>query len=226
MKEGGYVKRQFFFWLSVFLLAYCALADEVPIRDFLESQSAVVYPADEYKAMTGTEVFSETPAVKLCALVPADGANAIVWYDGENGFICLDQDKRLPESASSMGRVFAEVCENYGFDLYMMSVDGQRIVYAPRKTAIARYQRQTGNKADVVCKSKYEFTDMIPLEDVEAEPEPEPGCDYVLNRGTKKFHYPDCSSVKDMKAKNRIDFHGTREAVINMGYVPCKRCNP
>lgn len=50
--------------------------------------------------------------------------------------------------------------------------------------------------------------------------------DYVLNKNTKKFHYPWCSSADDIKAKNRKDFTGTRQEVINQGYEPCKRCNP
>ena len=49
---------------------------------------------------------------------------------------------------------------------------------------------------------------------------------YVLNTNTKKFHYPTCSSVDDMKEKNKQIYTGSREDVINMGYVPCKRCNP
>ena len=49
---------------------------------------------------------------------------------------------------------------------------------------------------------------------------------YVLNTNTKKFHYPTCSSVDDMKEKNKQTYTGSREEVINMGYVPCKRCNP
>lgn len=50
--------------------------------------------------------------------------------------------------------------------------------------------------------------------------------DYVLNKNTKKFHYPWCSSADDIKKKNRKDFTGTREEVISQGYAPCKRCNP
>ena len=50
--------------------------------------------------------------------------------------------------------------------------------------------------------------------------------DYVLNTNSHKFHYPDCESVADMNPKNRQDFTGTREEVIAMGYVPCKRCKP
>lgn len=50
--------------------------------------------------------------------------------------------------------------------------------------------------------------------------------DYVLNKNTKKFHLPSCSSADDIKASNREDYHGSREDLISMGYDPCKRCNP
>ena len=49
---------------------------------------------------------------------------------------------------------------------------------------------------------------------------------YVLNTNTKKFHYPYCDSVNDMKEKNKQEFTGTREEVIGMGYSPCGRCKP
>ena len=49
---------------------------------------------------------------------------------------------------------------------------------------------------------------------------------YILNTNTKKFHYPTCSSVPDMKNKNKQEYLGTRNDVIAMGYEPCKRCNP
>lgn len=52
------------------------------------------------------------------------------------------------------------------------------------------------------------------------------GTTYVLNTNTMKFHVPSCSSVDDMKEKNKQVYTGSREEVINMGYVPCKRCNP
>lgn len=49
---------------------------------------------------------------------------------------------------------------------------------------------------------------------------------YVLNTNTHKFHYPDCSSVSDMKAKNRKNVEATREELIADGYTPCGNCNP
>lgn len=49
---------------------------------------------------------------------------------------------------------------------------------------------------------------------------------YVLNRNTRKFHLPDCSSAADISIENRADFTGSREELIEAGYEPCKRCNP
>lgn len=50
--------------------------------------------------------------------------------------------------------------------------------------------------------------------------------DYILNKNTRKFHYPYCSSVNDMAEHNKLPFDGTRDQVIAMGYKPCQRCNP
>lgn len=50
--------------------------------------------------------------------------------------------------------------------------------------------------------------------------------DYILNTNTKKFHYPTCSSVNDMKEKNKQEFFGTRDEAISNGYFPCGRCKP
>lgn len=49
---------------------------------------------------------------------------------------------------------------------------------------------------------------------------------YVLNTNTKKFHYPDCRSVKQMSDKNRQDVVANREELIAQGYDPCGNCNP
>lgn len=49
---------------------------------------------------------------------------------------------------------------------------------------------------------------------------------YICNTNTKKFHYPSCSSVKQMSEKNKKAVTTTREELIKKGYDPCKRCNP
>lgn len=53
-----------------------------------------------------------------------------------------------------------------------------------------------------------------------------PTCNYIINTNTGKFHYPSCSSVKQMNESNKWYYTGTRDDVIDMGYVPCKRCYP
>ncbi len=58
------------------------------------------------------------------------------------------------------------------------------------------------------------------------ESESAPEITYILNTNTKKFHYPYCDSVGQMKEKNKQPFTGSREKVIEMGYSPCGRCNP
>lgn len=68
-----------------------------------------------------------------------------------------------------------------------------------------------------------------PVSSLETEEETTEGdteVKYIANTKTKKFHYPDCSSVKDMKESNKLYFTGTREELIEQGYQPCKRCDP
>ena len=47
-----------------------------------------------------------------------------------------------------------------------------------------------------------------------------------MNPDSMKFHYPNCPSVKRMNESNKMYFSGTRDELINMGYKPCKNCNP
>ncbi len=49
---------------------------------------------------------------------------------------------------------------------------------------------------------------------------------YILNKNTQKFHLPDCSSVSDIKARNKEEYTGTREELLGRGYEPCGNCRP
>ena len=49
---------------------------------------------------------------------------------------------------------------------------------------------------------------------------------YIINTGTKKFHYSDCASVQDTKPQNKKTVRKTREELIKEGYEPCGRCKP
>lgn len=49
---------------------------------------------------------------------------------------------------------------------------------------------------------------------------------YILNTNTKKFHKPDCFSIRHMSESNKVWFVGQREEVLDMGYSPCGHCCP
>lgn len=58
-------------------------------------------------------------------------------------------------------------------------------------------------------------------------PAADPGTvSYVLNTNTMKFHFPNCKSVKKIKAENYAEFSGSREEAIVSGYSPCGNCKP
>lgn len=68
---------------------------------------------------------------------------------------------------------------------------------------------------------------VVPVpETTPAASETSPAMDYIANTNTKKFHYPDCNSVRAMKEKNKAERHCSREELINEGYSPCGNCNP
>ncbi len=48
---------------------------------------------------------------------------------------------------------------------------------------------------------------------------------YVLNTNTKKIHYESCSSVNQMKDKNKA-YTDNYDGAIAQGYNPCGKCNP
>jgi len=49
---------------------------------------------------------------------------------------------------------------------------------------------------------------------------------YILNTNTMKFHSKDCSSIKDIKPKNKESYNGTKAWLIDNGYSSCGICNP
>lgn len=49
---------------------------------------------------------------------------------------------------------------------------------------------------------------------------------YILNTRSMKFHLPTCSSVENMSDKNKAEYTGSREDLIEQGYSPCGSCNP
>ena len=88
------------------------------------------------------------------------------------------------------------------------------------------YQSTVASVAEETPVPQPETDTAVQITPESSAPQESQGITYVLNTNTMKFHYPTCSSVDDMKEKNKQIYTGSRDEVINMGYVPCKRCNP
>lgn len=113
-------------------------------------------------------------------------------------------------------------------------VEGQRESTAPI-TTLAMAQTETPEEttasaqteevtekivaATTASETPEEITEEETVEESEAQ-------DYILNLSSKKFHYPTCGSVRQMKDTNRQQYHGTREELIAQGYDPCGNCHP
>ncbi len=49
--------------------------------------------------------------------------------------------------------------------------------------------------------------------------------EYIINVKSKKFHLPECSGAQNISEKNKREFKGTKEQLLNQNYTPCGICN-
>ena len=95
--------------------------------------------------------------------------------------------------------------------------DGKTVTITTKKNADAETNPTVAEKSNAYYQTEEQNTDTDKTEKV---------CEYIGNRNTKKFHYPECSSVGQMKEKNKVYLNCTRDEAIADGYESCKRCNP
>lgn len=102
------------------------------------------------------------------------------------------------------------------FNVYCYNVQpGIKINYATGESVVENSSSQYDYKQNTTQNSK-----------VNANKNPDYKTVYILNMHTKKFHYTNCESVKNMKEENKKYLSCTREQLISQGYSPCKLCNP
>lgn len=82
-------------------------------------------------------------------------------------------------------------------------------------------ESEEGSESDTASSSLDQNEPQTEEKETEAESQ-----DYIINKNTRKFHEPSCSSVSDTLAKNRKEYNGSRETLIQQGYSPCSRCHP
>ena len=99
------------------------------------------------------------------------------------------------------------------FNVYCYNVQpGITIDYATGESVLSGEEAKTSEESNTIA--------------AESSEDDGTELDYVLNTNTKKFHLPDCSSVSDMKDKNKQVYHGSREDLLTLGYEPCGNCHP
>jgi len=54
----------------------------------------------------------------------------------------------------------------------------------------------------------------------------EESSEYIINVKSKKFHLPECSGAESINEKNKREFKGTKDQLLNQNYSPCGICNP
>ena len=182
--------------------------------------------ANEKNLITGTRylnVDGMLPFENMVADYVKETENHVMYrvtpvYDGEN----LVASGVLLEAQS-----VEDQGEDIEFCVYCYNVQpGITIDYSTGKSSLEEVEPEQVTEAQEETSER-----QIQTEESEQEPEvvqeSEPkGTDYVLNTNTKKFHYPSCSSVDQMKESNKEFYTGSRDDVIARGYDPCKRCNP
>lgn len=91
--------------------------------------------------------------------------------------------------------------EGICFNVYCYNVQpGVEIDYATGKSRLAENTANTDNKAKAQS--------------------------YILNTGSHKFHKPECNGAKQISAKNRKEYNGSKNELLKSGYSPCSICNP
>lgn len=99
--------------------------------------------------------------------------------------------------------------------------DGSNLQYSTEKSYDQETNLIPGGYSNSSSETKQTYT-----EEIETGAGDSTAQDYVLNTNTKKFHYPYCKSVNQMKDKNKKFVTDTRDNIIAQGYKACKNCNP
>ncbi len=117
------------------------------------------------------------------------------------------------------------ICD--GVQIEALSVEDEEIrvnVYCFNVQPGVSIDYRTGINSIALTKAELEYTEKTDSDLAQTVMSNE--ITYVLNTNTRKFHYPDCPSCKEMKPKNKQETTLTREELIDLGYSPCGRCKP
>lgn len=192
------MKRKAFYsvLMAVLLMVSISVAEMVPMA------AVSSFPTPLFVKPASKSAGISMEAGQYCLIVDQEILGGNTWYQ----IVCLDSHEQFVSgfAESSLVRQL-ELSEIIGAlsDTRSAAILGKLSTYV------------VPDKSEVVTRS-------AAVEEAEVSEQHE----YVLNKNSKKFHETWCDSADDIKPKNRKEFVGTREELIQMGYQPCKRCNP
>lgn len=98
--------------------------------------------------------------------------------------------------------------------------DGSTVTFSVKKNA-DRVAFPTGKGIEPIKDTENGEKSEISERD---EPDSAQEAAFVLNLSSKKYHRPSCEHVDEIKEKNRSDYFGTEQKLIEMGYTACGAC--
>ncbi|MBP9988019.1 MAG: DNA/RNA non-specific endonuclease [Ruminococcus sp.] len=171
--------------------------------------------ANEQNLITGTRYMNATgmlPFENMIADYIKETKNHVMYrvtpiFDGENLIASGVQMEAWSVEDNGDGICFNIYCYNVQPGIVIDYETGESHLSPEDKTEITTITSTTISKSQTTTSYSTQST-------------------YILNENSKKFHLPDCDSVKKMKAENRKEYHGNRKNLINEGYKPCGSCKP
>ena len=179
---------------------------------------------DESNLITGTRYFN------VEGMLPFENKVADYIKDTGNSVIyrvtpIFKKDNLLASGVLMEAYSLEDEGEGIKFNVFIYNVQpGVEIDYATGDSWLQNDNQTETNDNQTATSDKEKTPSPQTTPEPTIEPKQSYECDYILNKNTKVFHYPDCDSVSQMKEKNKEYFTGTKEEAMNMGYTPCHNC--
>jgi len=85
---------------------------------------------------------------------------------------------------------------------------------------------RTDLQGDIIVTSDGKTIEVKTGKNTVIKSEKETDNEYILNTNSKIFHYASCDSVSKMSEKNKKEYTGKREEILQLGYRACGSCKP
>lgn len=144
-----------------------------------------------------------------CFSVLEEQQASVEWSNGKDRF-------EVQADASILARIYLLMLEGTDWDLALAAVNGVPLLSYGTDSP-ERFETLEQYAAQIRASFGLPADDDTAPEDVHT---------YVLNKKSRRFHLPDCPGIANMSDKNREEYTGTREELIDLGYRPCGTCDP